>query len=201
MRVGFFKRAFSFFFDAMPIIFVLTLIFQFLVGDMLKPDDYDQIAEEYNELQGEYLDEVEGYLAQFEDGEIDQTLYDNLVSNAFRNFNQKTMEHAGVITAFLGVTLIYYVGAFTSIYYAYSLITKGNTLGRKVFKIELKGKINWWTLLVREVLWKCMFYALTFIIGGLIIDIISIGFGQKKQAARDYITRTRITPEGVDYPF
>lgn len=202
MRVGFFKRFGSFFLDAMPIIFVLTLLFQFFVGDLLKQDGYDDYVAEYNVFIDEYNDKYDEYALQFENEEISETLFTNLVNNALTDFNWKTREQVSVIGMY---TLIlvpsYFILSFTIIYYAYNLLTKTKTLGRRILHIEVKGKITWWTIFIREVLWKCMFYSLTLIIGGLLIDIVSIGLSKNKKAARDYVTNTRIAHEGVDYPF
>jgi uncharacterized RDD family membrane protein YckC len=87
------------------------------------------------------------------------------------------------------------------IYFVYNGFTKGKTLGRRMAKIELQGKINWWTLFVREVIWKFGYWMLLLFIGGIILDILMISFSAKKMALRDLITGITVQHEGVQYPF
>jgi hypothetical protein len=68
-------------------------------------------------------------------------------------------------------------------------------------KIELLGNVNWWTLFVREVIWKFGYWMLLGFIGGIILDIAMISVGAKKRAPRDIVTGITVQHEGVQYPF
>ena len=67
MRVGVFRRAGSFFVDFLPIFVVISLLFQFFVGEMLKPDNYDVLYEEYESIRETYFGDME---QRYTDGEI-----------------------------------------------------------------------------------------------------------------------------------
>jgi hypothetical protein len=108
-----------------------------------------------------------------------------------------------------------------ALYYAYVLIFKGNTFGRKLVGAQLSGSVKWYTLFIREVMWKHFFWLLFIMLGfflstfmyipmwlvgtlailGIFIDIIMIGFSGKKKAIRDYLSNTEVTYKGVNYPF
>ena len=68
-------------------------------------------------------------------------------------------------------------------------------------KIELQGKINWWTLFIREVIWKSFFWVLTLFVFGIILDGALILFTQKKRTLRDIVSGITVNVEGVTYPF
>jgi hypothetical protein len=101
---------------------------------------------------------------------------------------------------YLGRSVIYYLVGFNVVYFIYNVITKGKTFGRKFTKIELKGKINLWTLLLREIIWKTGYWGLT-LGAGILVDMIMIGATSKKLSFRDMVSNIRVTHEGIDYPF
>ena len=201
MRVGALRRIGSYLLDLVPIIAILMLLFQFLVGDMLKPDNYDDMLVDYNEITAYYNDLAADYNTQYDAGELTQDEYDALYQGLIDGHTADTLEHTDVIMLYYRMILGYYIISITMIYYVYSGIMKGQTLGRNLMKIELTGKINWWTLFMREVIWKTGYYMLTLFIGGLIVDIFMISFTSKKKAPRDFISKIDVKFQGVDYPF
>lgn len=201
MRVGILRRVGSYLLDLVPIIAILTLLFQFLVGDILKPDNYDFLLTEYTDITAEYSESAADYRAQFDAGDITETELNAFVQVLVDEHAAETELHTKTIMDYYSITIAYYLIAVTLLYYVYSGITKGNTIGRQLFKIELTGKINWWTLFIREVIWKTGYYMLTLFIGGILVDFFMISFTKKKKAPRDLISRIDVKYQGVDYPF
>jgi hypothetical protein len=98
---------------------------------------------------------------------------------------------------------------------------KGNTFGRHLMGAELRGKVTWFTLLLREVMWKHFFWLMfvifisfissmmyvpffllgVFVILGVTIDMVLISFTQKKKTLRDTFSNTEVVYKGVNYPF
>ena len=201
MRVGVFRRAVSFLVDLLPIFAVLSLLFTLFVGEMLKTDDYDAFMEEYNSITEEYNDLVAPYRTQYDEGEITLEEYEEIINPIIEEYNEETLPHVRAMLDYFQKGLIYYIASFTFIYYFYSLFTKGNTFGRKLMKIELQGNINWWTLLLREVIWKTGYYMLTLFVFGIVLDMAFIAFSGKKKAPRDFVTNITVAHQGVTYPF
>ncbi len=201
MKVGALRRIGSYLLDIIPIFALLSLLFTFFVGDLLEPEGYDELLVEYREITTNYNEQVLPFYEQFENGELTQDEYQVEISDYTDQYLLDSDEHVKVMIVYFSNALIYYITAFTLLYYAYSVITKGHTLGRKMMKIELHGKITWWTLLVREVIWKTGYYMLTLFIGGILIDVLMISFSSKKLAPRDYVTKITVKYEGTDYPF
>lgn len=201
MRVGIFRRIGSYLLDLIPIIAVLSLLFQFLVGDMLKPDNYDNLLTEYNQITVQYNELAADYQAKYEAGEITEDEFNDSYQLLVDGHTEDTAVHTEAIILFYSRTLMYYLIAITLLYYVYSALLKGHTIGRQLMKIELTGKVNWWTLFIREIIWKTGYYMLTLFIGGVLVDIFMISFTAKKKAPRDYISKIDVKFQGVDYPF
>jgi hypothetical protein len=201
MKVGALRRIGSYLLDVIPIIGVLSLLFTFFVGELLEPEGYDELMVEYSNITTDYNAEILPFYEQYETGELTQDEYQEKISGYTDQYYLDTDEHVKSLILYFQNALIYYITAFTVLYYAYSVITKGHTLGRKIMRIELQGNINWWTLLVREVIWKTGYYTITLLIGGIIIDILMINFSSNKLAPRDYVTKITVKYEGADYPF
>lgn len=198
MRVGILRRVGSFIVDAMPIFVILSLLFQFFVGELLKQDNYDVMYAEYEELRVTYFGDLE---QQYLDDELTLEEYQVEFDEINPQFQAATEDHYAVLFEYMIRVIMYNVLGFILIYYLYSVFMKGRTLGRRLLKIELGGNINAWTLFMREVLWKLGYWVVTFLIGGIILDILFISFSKKRQTLRDIVTRTYVKYEGVDYPF
>lgn len=201
MKVGVFRRIGSYLLDILPIFAILSLLFTFFIGDLLEPEGYDTLILEYTEITTSYNEQVLPYFKEFQNGELTKEGYDDAISGLTNQYMIDSDVHVKAMIQYFKNALIYYAVAFTVVYYAYSVITKGHTLGRKIMKIELQGKITWWTLLVREVIWKTGYYMLTLLIGGILIDFLMISFSSNKKAPRDFVTGITVKFEGADYPF
>jgi hypothetical protein len=201
MRVSVFKRIGSYLLDAIPILVILSLLFSFLVEDIIKPEGYDALMEEYTEINEHYNTLIDPYLLQYENGDITEDEYSDILDNHMLYYNHDVEEHTIAMINYFRDTVFFYLVAFTLIYYLLNGFTKGKTPGRRLMKIELRGKINWWTLFVREVIWKTGYWMLTIFIGGIVLDIAMISFSSKKLAPRDIVTDITLQYEGVNYPF
>ncbi|MEC9484654.1 MAG: RDD family protein [Candidatus Izemoplasma sp.] len=201
MKVGLFRRATSFIFDALPIVLIVSIAYTTFIGDMLKTEDYDALMEEYNAYNDQYYEAIKPYQEQLDNGEITQNEYLDLVEDDYNTLIDNTVEHREALIFYIIRSFAFHFFAFTALYYAYSVLLKGRTYGRRLLKIELGGRINWWTLLIREVIYKMFFWLLTLFVLGIGIDIATIVFGQRKRTLRDRISHTYVKFEGVDYPF
>ncbi len=201
MRVKLFPRIASYLLDIIPILFTLSLLFSLFVGDMLKPENYDNLMTEYREISDEYTDVIQGYKDQLDAGSLSQDEYDTTVNGLVEDYQDDIEEHTVAQIRYFFDTAMFYIISATLIYFVYSGFTKGRTVGRRIMHIELGGNVNWWTIFMREVIWKTGYWVLTLFVFGVILDIAMISFSKKKQAPRDFITNTRIKYEGVDYPF
>jgi hypothetical protein len=204
MRVGLFKRSASFILDIMPIIMIVMLLQQWFIGGIIKTSidpNYDQLEVEYFELLEERDAEIEPYYQQYEDGEITVEQFESFrdpINNAFLEDNTELINT--VIIQYWLYAIMYWIISTNLIYMIYVLAFKGQTLGRKVMKIKLVGNVKWYSLILREILWKTLFYVITFS-AGVAIDIGLIAFTKKKRTLRDMFTKTYLAFEGVDYPF
>ena len=202
MRVGLFRRGISFILDISPIFLVLSLLFSLFVGDMLQSryDNFDRVQTLYQENRDEYFETADGYREDLNNEVITTAEYEALIQQLTDRFANNNEYLENVIFSYYSDVVVYYFVSYIVIYYFYNLFMKGQTLGRRFMKIELAGKINWWTLLIREFLWKNIFWVFTFT-AGIAIDIGLIAFTKKKKTIRDLLSETYLTHEGVNYPF
>ncbi len=202
MIVGVFRRIAAFVFDALPVLGVLSLLSTLFVGGLIKPDNYDEYLAAYQSTVEDYNNEVMPIYDQLVAEEITRDEYEELAGPIEDSYfdNDETRLQVETYLTYIGRQIIYYLVGFNVIYYLYNVLTKGRTLGRRITKIELKGKINWWTLLLREVIWKTGYWGLTLGVG-ILVDVFMIGITAKKLSFRDIVSQTRVTQEGREYQF
>ncbi len=198
MRVTLWRRLFSFVLDAFPIAAIIALLFSWFVGDLLKPNDYDNLYAQYIEIREEYFADLE---QRYLDEELTYEEYRERYDSLMPSFQRATEDYYPFILQYTTRVALYHIISFGALYYIYQLLTKGHTLGRKMMKIELSGKITAWRLFIREILWKYVFWTITLVIGGIILDIALIAFSQKKQTLRDIVSGINVQYEGMNYPF
>jgi hypothetical protein len=198
MRVGLFRRLGSFFFDAMPVVIIVSLLFTLFIGDILKPENYDSMYAEYQEISEEYFGDLqERYL----DGEFTADEYQERYASLLPGFQRRTEEHYALIVIYVARVVLYHVLSIMLVYFAYVVVTKGRTLGRRMLQIELGGKVTFWRLFVREIIWRIGYWTITLFIGGILFDIYMIAFSKAKLTLRDKVSGIYVKYEGVDYPF
>ena len=154
MRIGLFRRIASYLMDAIPIIFVLSILFSLFVGNLLQPDNYDDIKAEYEQNQEVYFDTLEGYYDQFDEGLITEEQLQTKEELLLEAFLSDNSDLEDVIYTFYTNSVLYYYLGFTLVYLIYVVSTKGQTFGRRFLKIQLSGRVNIWTVILRDVLWK-----------------------------------------------
>lgn len=202
MRVGLWRRVLSLVVDIIPIITVLSICFSLFVGDIIKPENYDEHQESYQAKVQAYNDEVIPYFEQYTEGELTTEEYNEITKPIEESYfdNEETDNEVRSYLTYVGSVIAYFFIGTNLVYFIYSGITKGRTFGRIFAKIELKGKVNWWTLFLREFIWKTLYWSVTFG-AGILIDVFMIAFTRKKMAFRDMVSQTRVAYEGIDYPF
>ncbi|MCF7927062.1 MAG: RDD family protein [Candidatus Izimaplasma sp.] len=201
MKVGLFKRASSYLFDVMSIILVLSLFFTLFIGNMLEPEGLDQAISEYNTTYALYNKKTDRIQEEFDNDVISEEVYNTQLDQVSEDFLEDTKAASEIRIIYVFRVFVYYFGSLMLLYYVYSVVTKGRTIGRRLHKIELQGNVNWWTLLVREVFFKHLYYLSTLFVFGILIDFIFILVTTRNKAPRDFLTSIRVTHEGVDYPF
>jgi len=202
MRVGFFRRLAAFFLDSMPIVMILALLLSLFVGDLLKSPypNYDHKVSIYQENMDVYYETLATYKTQLDAELLTLIEYEEMALNLQNDFTNNNEYFISIMFAYyLNVTLFYFI-SFTLISYFYHLFLKGQTIGRKMMKIELFGNITWYNILLREVLWKSVYWAFTFSVG-IAIDMALIAFTSKKKTIRDYLSQTELRYSGTSYPF
>jgi len=202
MRIGFFRRTTAFLLDAMPIMLVLSLLLSLFVGNLLKSpyQDYDHKVAIYQENMDAYYDTLNIYKNQLDAELITLDEYDAKSLSLQNDFSNNNEYFISIMFAYYINVSLYFFISFTVINYFYQLFLKGQTVGRKLMNIELYGDITWFNLLLREVLWKSVFWAFTFS-AGIAIDITLVAFTKKRKTIRDYLSQTELRYSGTSYPF
>ena len=202
MKISLFKKIMAYSFDIMPIIFILMILNTLFVGDLLKDPypDYDLNYEIYQDNVDDYFETLGRYNDELEAELITQDKYDTDAETLRDEFGIENEETEAIIYEYFSHVLYYFLIGFIALKYIYTLVTKGQTLGLKMMKLELVGKINWFTLLLREVFWREVFWIFTFGIG-LIIDLIMSSFTSKGKTMRDIFSNTQVIYQGTSYPF
>lgn len=219
MRIGLLKRSASYLIDIIPIITIITLLLNWFVGDMIKlsiHENFYELEAMYEENLADYNALTEPYYEQYSNGEITYEEYVELATPIQDDFihNHTYIFQVVFINYWIYVGLYVFLSVNT-VYFVYMVFTRGNTFGRKIMQIELHGHVTWYSLLMREILWKHFFWlfpltlALAFNLGivffllplCLFIDITLIVFSKKKRTLRDTFSKTYLAPQGVDYPF
>ncbi len=200
MRVGAFRRISSFLFDLILMFGVTSILFTLFVGELLKPDGYEQASTEYREITEYYSGFSEENQARYDNGEITQEEYEETADNIYQYWLLNTRDQNAIIFTYYFNVVMFFVFSVNIMNYVYNLILGGRTLGRRVSGIELGGKITPWRLFIREFLLKGLFWTVT-LGGGIMLDFASIALSRTKLAPRDTISGIYVKYQGVDYPF
>ena len=202
MRVSLFKKIMAYLLDVMPIFFILIVLNSLFVGELLKNPypDYDANYEVYQQNVDDYYTTIDLYYLDLENEIITQSEYDTQVETLGLDFVAVNDETETVIYEYFSHLLYYFLIGFLVIKYFYNLFTKGQTYGLKLMNLEMVGKVTWFTLLLREVFWREVFWIFTFGIGFL-LDSIMLTFTRKRKTLRDTFSGTQIIYQGTSYPF
>lgn len=201
MSASAFKRILSFFVDFILVLGVVTLSYRLIVGPLIEDgiDNFDTLYPAFVEAQSDRIDELTALQESFTEGVITETEYNQQVALVDEFYNTNFEEETLVFASFIYQSIIYYLIAYSLANYAYNVIFKGRTIGRRITKLRLSGNVTWWTLLLRELLWKPVYWIFT--LGfGIFLDFILIALTSSKKTLRDYISKTRIVVEDTLYP-
>ena len=218
MKIGVFKRIASYLLDMVPIIAIFYALHALFIGTLLQnavDPNYAEIEVEYLELVEERTATMEDYLVQYNDEVITEDQYYEVREDLQTEFYEENEEVITTITQYWFYSFLYFAVLVNIAYFAYMLGFKGQSLGRKIMKIELMGNVKWHTILLREFMWKNLLYTFAFIVGmginpilGLAmitlfvgLDVALILFTKKKKTLRDMFSQTYLGYEGVNYPF
>ena len=202
MRVNIFKKIMAYLLDAMPIFLLLMVLNTLFVAEILKNPypDYDANYEVYQQNVDEYYSTIDLYYQDLEDEVITQVEYDIQVETLREAFTVDNNDTETDIYAYFSRLIYYFLISFLVVKYLYNVITKGQTYGLKLMKLEMVGRINWFSLLLRELFWRELFWIFTFGLG-LFVDAIMIAVTKKKRTLRDIFSNTSIIYQGTSYPF
>jgi hypothetical protein len=163
-------------------------------------ENYDENHVIYTQNLEIYNNERDALKDQYDEGTITEDAYDVGVKQIIDDFNVENEEYAATEYAYVISVFFFFVFSTPFLNYAYNLAMKGQTIGRRIMKIRLEGKITWVSLLIREFLYKGLFWIAT-LSAGIAIDIGLIAFSKSRKTLRDHISKTYLTYEGVSYPF
>jgi uncharacterized RDD family membrane protein YckC len=200
MKVGFFRRAFSWLIDFSIIFGTLALVFNIFVSSIIMNgiDNYEEHKEKYNANVEIYNTDVDVLDLQLKNEEITQTEYEALFEVILDDFNTENQEYATTLLSYFIKTIIFFLISYAIMNYVYNLILRGQTIGRRMSKIRLEGHITWYSLLMRELFYKTILW---YTVVGFVIDMGLIIFSKSKKSIRDHVSGTYIIYEGVQYPF
>ena len=202
MNVSIFKKTLAFLLDAIPILFILGVLLSLFVGDMLKEshEDYDNKVAIYQENVDAYYAALDVHYQDLLDEIITQDDYDTLSTDLRDDFTDANNETETMIFSYYLDVILCFLVSYLLIKYLYNLFAKGQTLGLKMMNLEMVGRINWFTLLLREVFWREIYWIFTFGIG-FWIDFGMLLLTKKQKTLRDMFSNTQIIHQGTSYPF
>lgn len=202
MSAGFLRRFASIVVDAVILLSVITATFNIFGGTLIRNsiDDFDVLYPGFLEAQSERLADINSLQEQRSTGLINDETYTLRLSEIDQFYNENYAAETTAFAQYLLNSFIYFIVLLIVFNYVYQGTLKGLTLGRRLFKLKIQGRVTWWTLFLREVLWKYFYWLFT--LGfGFFLDFILVTLTQSKKTVRDYLTQTRIILEDTLYPF
>lgn len=201
MSASAFKRILSFFVDFILVLGVVTLLFRLIASPLIESgiDNFDSLYATFVDAQNDRIEELMALQESFDEGLITESEYTQQVTVIDTFYNTNFEEETLAFAAYIYQSIFYYLIAYSFANYAYNLMLKGRTVGRRITKLRLSGPVTWWTLLLREFFWKPVYWIFT--LGfGIFLDFILIALTSSKKTLRDYISKTRIVVEDTLYP-
>ncbi len=205
MNAGLFKRSLAFIIDGFIYLSITFWIFNFIAGPVYQRqfDDFDMHWNVYFEVTEMVEEDMEVHQARYEDNEITYAELLEIRAGIFNDYyeDEQYRESIDIALGYRDFTMFSSILIFILANYIGILVLKGQTLGRKLMKLRLSGEVNWFSLLLREVFWKYLFWLLTLGIG-LMIDILMIFLSTNHTALRDRFSKTHVVEvlEDGTYP-
>jgi uncharacterized RDD family membrane protein YckC len=201
MSASAFKRILSFLVDFVLILGLVTFSYRVIARPMIENgiENFDTLYAGFYDAQADRIEAIVLLQESLENGLITETEYAQEVALIDTFYNENYAEETLVFAALIYQSIIYYLVSASLANYLYNLVFKGKTVGRKISKLRLSGNVTWWTLLLRELLWKPVYWIFT--LGfGIFLDFIMIALTSSKKTLRDYVSKTRVVVEDTLYP-
>ena len=204
MNAGLFKRSLAFAIDGIIYLSLTFWIFNFIAAPIYQRqyDDFEMHWAVYFEVTDMVEEDLIPFQTQYDNNEITYTELLEIRAEIFDSYYQdpQYQESIDIALGYRDFTMLSSILIFILTSYIGVLVLKGQTLGRKLMKLRLVGEVNWFSLLLREVLWKYVFWLITLGIG-LIIDVLMVFLSTNHSALRDKLSKTRVVLDDVPYPF
>jgi hypothetical protein len=201
MSASVLKRSGSFLIDLIIILAIITLIYRLFAQNIIQAqvENFDPQYQEFLDAQIERTDEILALQEALSNGEITEANYQSELVRIDAFYNDNYVSQTEVFVEYILLNIVYFLTTYLIINYLYQLLFKGQTIGRRMLKIRITGRVTWWNLLFREVFWKGLYWVFTFGFG-IFLDFILIAFTTQRKTIRDYITQSRIINEDTLYP-
>jgi len=201
MSASVLKRSGSFLIDLIIILAIITLIYRLFAQNIIQAqvENFDPQYQEFLDAQIERTDEILALQQALSNGEITEANYQSELVRIDAFYNDNYVSQTEVFVEYILLNIVYFMTTYLIINYLYQLLFKGQTIGRRMLKIRITGRVTWWNLLFREVFWKGLYWVFTFGFG-IFLDFILIAFTTQRKTIRDYITQSRIINEDTLYP-
>jgi hypothetical protein len=201
MSASVLKRSGSFLIDLIIILTIITLIYRLFAQNIIQAqvENFDPQYQEFLDAQIERTDEILALQEALSNGEITEANYQSELVRIDAFYNDNYVSQTEVFVEYILLNIVYFMTTYLIINYLYQLLFKGQTIGRRMLKIRITGRVTWWNLLFREVFWKGLYWIFTFGFG-VFLDFILIAFTTQRKTIRDYITQSRIINEDTLYP-
>jgi hypothetical protein len=200
MNAGFFKRSLAFIADALLIFMITVFSFQ-LIGEPLFIARTDETTfNQIEEITGLYREDLVAIEEAYFNGDITESEYNAQRDALEASYYDTYPEVWNLRDDYLNFLYFFNFGFYLLAHTLYMIITKGHSVGRKLVKIKLSGNTTVFTIILRELFWKYLYYIFTIGIG-LFVDIYLVILTQDKKTFRDRLTGTRVILDDIVYPF
>ena len=204
MSAGLFKRSLAFLIDGFIYLSLTFWIFSFIAAPIYQRqyEDFEMHWNVYDEVMDKVDEDMKEHEERYENDEITYAQLLEKRAEIFDGYYQDPQftESIDIALGFRDYTLFSSFSIYVLVSYLSILILKGQTIGRRLLKLRLIGEVNWLSLLLREVVWKYIFWVITLGLGFL-IDVLMIFLSNNNSALRDRLSKTRVVLDDVTYPF
>lgn len=204
MSAGLFKRSLAFLIDGFIYLSLTFWIFSFIAAPIYQRqyEDFEMHWNVYDEVMDKVDEDMKEHEERYENNEITYAQLLEKRAEIFDGYYQDPQftESIDIALGFRDYTLFSSFSIYVLVSYLSILILKGQTIGRRLLKLRLIGEVNWLSLLLREVVWKYIFWVITLGLGFL-IDVLMIFLSNNNSALRDRLSKTRVVLDDVTYPF
>jgi hypothetical protein len=197
MRAGYLRRLTSALIDLIVVILVVYLAFIFFGRSLIqnRVNHYDQINDNLQAV----LDVRNDNLEYLDSQDIDADLQRQQIAviNHLSAFDESVYER--LLNQYFSETVYFYVIGITLLLSVMVIAFNGNTLGRRLMRIELVGNVNLFNVIVHDLLLKYilivalvmfnLYYAFIIIPLYFLIDLFLIVMTKNKTTLRDNLSK------------